>query len=478
MSIVWFVRDYNVWFVRTEMEIGKSNQNLLKKCSEYFNQGKVISLGTGLPSLLPFVLNGSHDSIFLSSSGLVGDWRASTATTKYIDSNGQYVTLMPGSSIVGIGEKASIISGGYVDTILIQPTEVDLQGNWDIDGPDTSEIDSLVTNCSQVIGLVPLNGLQKFTYQLDPSRGFERLSKIITERCVFGVDGGKLVVEELANGTTSDDIMNAIGINVPISPNCQYYDVYKVGTSSADMIGSKVCKDGASAVVDIQDGAVVMIDGFAGPGGMAHYLLVSLRNQGAKNLTIISNTAGIARVVNFGTPPGKLVIDHSILIDNGQVGKAIASYPVSPSASNPSSFELAYRAGEVDLELVPQGTLAERLRAGGSGVKYFYTPTGAGTLIAEGKDSKSFEGKNHIRESGLVADYCIIRGYKADRFGNVVYKGTSRNFNAVMAPAARISIVEVDEIVEDDALDPELIVTPGLFVDRIVVRPAEFSPYE
>jgi len=221
-----------------------------------------------------------------------------------------------------------------------------------------------------------------------------------------------------------------------------------------------------------------MIDGFAGPGGMAHYLLMSLRDQGSKNLTIISNTAGIARVVNFGTPPGKLVIDHSILIDNHQVGKAIASYPVSPSASNPSSFELAYRAGEVDLELVPQGTLAERLRAGGAGVKYFYTPTGAGTLIAEGKDTRTLNGKEYIQEAGLLADYCIIRGYKADRFGNVVYKGTSRNFNAVMAPAAKTSIVEVDEIVEDGALDPELIVTPGLFVDRIVVRPEDFSPYE
>ena len=127
-----------------------------------------------------------------------------------------------------------------------------------------------------------------------------------------------------------------------------------------------------------------MIDGFAGPGGMAHYLLVSLRDQGAKDLTIISNTAGIARVINFGTPPGRQAIDHSILIDNNQVRKAIASYPVSPSVSRPSAFELAYRKGEVELELVPQGTLAERLRAGGAGIGGFYTPTGVGTQIAEG----------------------------------------------------------------------------------------------
>jgi 3-oxoacid CoA-transferase A subunit len=221
-----------------------------------------------------------------------------------------------------------------------------------------------------------------------------------------------------------------------------------------------------------------MIDGFAGPGGMPHYLLVSLRDHGARGLTIISNTAGIARVINFGTPPGKQVIDHSILIENQQVKKAIASYPVSPSASRPSAFELAYRRGEVELELAPQGTLAERLRAGGAGIAAFYTPTGAGTLIAEGKESRIIDGKEYVLESGLRADFCLIRGYKADTLGNVVYKGTSRNFNSVMAPAAAITIVEVDEIVEPGGLDPEEIVTPGIYVDRIVKRPADFSPYE
>ncbi|MDE2843423.1 MAG: 3-oxoacid CoA-transferase subunit A [Chloroflexota bacterium] len=240
----------------------------------------------------------------------------------------------------------------------------------------------------------------------------------------------------------------------------------------------KVYPDAPSAIRDIADGATVMIDGFGGPGGMAHYLLVSLRDQGTRGLTIISNTIGIARSVNFGTPPGKLAIDHSILVDNGQVAKAIATYPVSPSMSNPSSFELAYRRGEVELELVPQGTLAERLRAGGAGIYAFYTPTGVGTLIAEGKESRVIDGKEYILEEGLRADYCLIRGHKADTMGNIVYKGTSRNFNAVMAPSAGITIVEVDEVVEPGQLDPELIVTPGIYVDRLIIRPRDFSPYE
>ncbi|MEE2687257.1 MAG: 3-oxoacid CoA-transferase subunit A [Chloroflexota bacterium] len=241
---------------------------------------------------------------------------------------------------------------------------------------------------------------------------------------------------------------------------------------------SKVCESGLDAVQDIVDGSAVMIDGFAGPGGMAHYLLVALRDHGAKKLTIISNTAGIARVVNFGTPPGRLAIDHSILIENNQVRKAIASYPVSPSASRPSAFEVAYKQGDVELELVPQGTLAERLRAGGAGIGAFYTPTGAGTRIGEGKDSKIIDGKEFLLETGIRADYALIRGYKADTLGNVIYKGTSRNFNSVMAPAANITIVEVDEIVEPGELDPESIVTPGIYVSRVVKRPDEFSGYE
>ena len=182
--------------------------------------------------------------------------------------------------------------------------------------------------------------------------------------------------------------------------------------------------------------------------------------------------------MGFGTPPGRQAIDHSILIDNHQVKKAIASYPVSPSPARPSSFELALQRGEVECEVVPQGTLAERLRAGGAGVSAFYTPTGVGTLLAEGKEVRSFDGKDYVLEQALRGDFCLIRGHKADTLGNVVYKGTSRNFNSVMAPAARVTVIEVDEVVEPGVLSPDEIVTPGVYIDRIVVRPPGFSHYE
>jgi 3-oxoacid CoA-transferase A subunit len=132
----------------------------------------------------------------------------------------------------------------------------------------------------------------------------------------------------------------------------------------------------------------------------------------------------------------------------------------------------------VELELVPQGTLAERLRAGGAGVAAFYTPTGVGTLLSEGKEVRVLNGREQVLETGLRADFCVIRAHKADTLGNVVYKGTSRNFNPVMATAAGVTIVEVDEIVEPGELGPEEIVTPGVYVQRIVRRPPSFSPYE
>ena len=281
-------------------------------------------------------------------------------------------------------------------------------------------------------------------------------------------------LREIAPGWTVDDIRQRVEASFSISADIREMDF----SLPERQLGSKVFQSGADAVADIPDGAMVLIDGFGGPGGMAQYLMIALRDQGAKQLTMVSNTAGIAGAVNFGTPPGMRTIDHSILVVNGQIGKAIASFPVSPSPSRPTAFELAYRNGEVELELVPQGTLAERLRAGGFGLTAFYTPTGAGTLIAEGKPSRTIDGREQVLERAITADFALLRAYKADTLGNLVYRGTSRNFNSVMAPAARITIVEVDEIVEPGGIAPDEVVTPGPFVQRIVRRPGDFSAYE
>ena len=230
----------------------------------------------------------------------------------------------------------------------------------------------------------------------------------------------------------------------------------------------KVVDSFEAAVGDIPDGARLMIDGFAGPGGTPQNLIAALRDQGAGDLTIISNTAGLASVIGFGTVPGDRPVDIGVLVDNEQVKKVIASFPVSPSPSKPTSFEKAYLEGKVELEVVPQGTLAERIRAGGAGIPAFYTPTGAGTLMADGKEVREFDGREHLLEHALKADFALLRGHKADVSGNIVYRGTSRNFNAVMATAAAVTILEVDEIVESGDLDPEGIHTPGIFVDRVV----------
>ncbi len=231
---------------------------------------------------------------------------------------------------------------------------------------------------------------------------------------------------------------------------------------------SKIVSSFADAVADIPNGAILMIDGFAGPGGTPQNLIRALRDHGASDLTIISNTAGLASVIGFGTIPGDRPIDIGILVENDQVKKVIASFPVSPSPSRPTAFETAYREGKIELEVVPQGTLAERIRAGGAGIPAFYTPTGVGTLMAEGKESRVFDGREYLLERALKADFALLRANISDTMGNTQYRGTSRNFNGVMATSADIVIMEVDQIVEPGQIDPGAVHTPGIYVNRIV----------
>lgn len=224
---------------------------------------------------------------------------------------------------------------------------------------------------------------------------------------------------------------------------------------------NKVFETFDEAVRDVPDGAVIMIGNFAGPGGTPFYLIQALRRQGARNLTIIANTAGgIGLTLDYD--------DHRILFENRQVKKVIASFPFSTSASRPSAAEKQILSGEVELEILPQGTLAERIRAGGAGIPAFYTPTGVSTVIEEGKEVRVFDGRQCLLERALRADYAFVRAFKADPIGNLVYRGTQRQFNPIMATAAQTTIAEVDEIVEAGGLDPESVVTPGLFVRRIV----------
>jgi 3-oxoacid CoA-transferase A subunit len=380
---------------------------------------------------------------------------------------------------------SGMLRGGKVDASVLQAAQVSAAGDlvhWTtartpgVYAPGAAV--DLATGPQRVIALLPHTNGDGSSNLLPhcalPVDAFGCVDLIITDLAALRVERGRLILAELAPGWTADAVRSLTDAPLEIASDLREM-VFEVPVFTPPR---KVQASGREAIADLPDGAVVMIDGFGGPGGMPHYLLVSLRDHGARDLTIISNTAGIARVINFGTPPGKMVIDHSLLIENHQVKKAIASYPVSPSASRPSAFELAYRRGEVELELVPQGTLAERLRAGGAGVAAFYTPTGAGTRIAEGKESRVIDGREYVLELGLRADFCLIRGHRADTLGNVVYRGTSRNFNSVMAPAADITVVEVDEIVEPGQLDPEAIVTPGVYVNRVVRRPDDFSPYE
>ncbi len=215
---------------------------------------------------------------------------------------------------------------------------------------------------------------------------------------------------------------------------------------------NKQCESAADAVADIFDGATVLIGGF-GAAGSPIELLHALIDQGAKNLVVVNNNTGSGHV------------GLAALIEQGRVAKMICSFP---RTTNSTVFPDKYQAGEIELELVPQGTLAERIRAGGAGIPAFYTQTSVGTELAEGKETRSFDGKEYVLERGLTADFALIKCSRADRLGNLVYNKTARNFSPVMAMAATTTIVQADSMVAAGDIDPEIIVTPGLFVNRVI----------
>jgi 3-oxoacid CoA-transferase A subunit len=238
-------------------------------------------------------------------------------------------------------------------------------------------------------------------------------------------------------------------------------------------MGSKVFTTFLEAVVDIPDEATIMIGGFGHNVDKPQNLIRALKDHGAKNLTIIVNGAGVTGKLGIGSLGGKPFIDEEILLENRQIKKAICSVPASLVMSKPGTFERQYLAGEVELEYVPQGTLAERIRAGGAGLGGFFTPTGVGTLIEKGKEKRIIDGKEMLLEFALRADYAFIKAYRADTMGNLIYRGIMRSFNAIMATAARVTIAEVEQIIKTGGLDPEVIVTPGIFIDRLIEIPKE-----
>jgi 3-oxoacid CoA-transferase subunit A len=216
-------------------------------------------------------------------------------------------------------------------------------------------------------------------------------------------------------------------------------------------VADKIFPDAKSALEGLTfDGMTVMAGGF-GLCGIPENLILALRDSGAKDLTVISNNAGVD---DFGL---------GLLLHTRQIKKMISSY-----VGENKTFETQYLNGELELEFNPQGTLAERCRAGGAGIPGFYTKTGVGTLVAEGKPHKEFNGETYIMETGLVADLSIVKAWKADKAGNLVYRKTARNFNPMMATAGKVTVAEVEEIVEVGELDADHIHTPGIFVQRLI----------
>lgn len=213
---------------------------------------------------------------------------------------------------------------------------------------------------------------------------------------------------------------------------------------------NKVFNSAAEAIFDLHDGATIMSGGF-GLCGNPENLILAIRERNTRELTVISN--------NCGTDEYGL----GVLLKHRQIKKMISSY-----VGENKNFEQQFLSGELEVELNPQGTLAERIRAGGAGIPAFFTPTGYGTVVADGKETREFDGKMYVMETALRADFAIVKAWKGDTHGNLVFKATARNFNPMMATAGRITIAEVEELVEPGELDPDQIHTPGIYVQRII----------
>lgn len=214
-------------------------------------------------------------------------------------------------------------------------------------------------------------------------------------------------------------------------------------------MSKKVFKNALEALHDVKDGMTLVVGGF-GLCGIPENSISALREMGVKNLTCVSNNAGVD---DFGL---------GLLLKNRQIKKMISSY-----VGENAEFERQFMSGELEVELCPQGTLAERIRAGGAGIAGFYTPTGVGTLVAEGKEIKNFDGRDYVLERGIKGDFAIVKAWKGDKFGNLIFRKTARNFNPMAATAGKITVVEVEELVEVGSLDPDQIHTPGVYVQRI-----------
>ena len=212
---------------------------------------------------------------------------------------------------------------------------------------------------------------------------------------------------------------------------------------------SKVVKNATEALQGIKDDMTVLVGGF-GLCGIPENSIAALRDSGAKNLTCVSNNAGVD---DFGL---------GLLLQTRQIRKMVSSY-----VGENALFAELFLSGELEVELCPQGTLAERVRAGGAGIPGFYTPTGVGTKVAEGKEVKSFDGRDYILERGITGDFALVKAWKGDEFGNLIFRKTARNFNPMMATAGKITVAEVEELVPTGELDPDAIHTPGIFVQRI-----------
>ena len=427
-----------------------------------FRAGMVVNLGIGLPTLVSDYIPEDGSVLAQAENGVVGYGPfppEGQGDPNLVDAGGQMVSQIRGAAFMHHSDAFAIIRGGHIDISVLGGLQVSEKGdlaNWLMPGRALGSpggaVD-LVTSARRVIALMEhttRDGQPKVLRRCTlPLTGSACVNLVITDVAVMEVTPEGLLLREVAPGWTAQDVQDIT--EAPLIVASDLREVQLEGPALARV--SKMYSSAEDAIAGVFDGAVVMIDGPDGvpPDSIPERLVRALQSTGVRDLTIVSST----------------LADPSTLVENGQVRKVVASSPEATSPQRPTALELSLRDRKIQVELTSRATLAERIRAGGAGIAGFYMPAGPPT---SGKETRVIDGREYVLEYALRADFALIHAHKADALGNLVYREKSSAFSAVMATAADITVVEADNIVEPGEIDPELVATPSLYVDRIYQR--------
>lgn len=465
---IWVFKNVPVRVIASEKD--RQRELISKRAVRELKSGMYVNLGGGLPTNISNYIPPNLTVYLQSENGILGYGSIADEDRRdpdLINASGQPTTLIPGASFCNQAEAFAMIRGGHIDLSILGAFQVSQEGdlaNWKATADPLGGVGGamdLTCGARRVIVVMEHttpNGEPRLVKRCTlPLTGKKCVNTIITNLAVIEVTPQGLFLLEVAPGTTPQEVQALTEAQLIISAELKVMQT-EIDTVSKPQQIDKVYPSPMEAVKDIHNGASIFISGFGG-GGVPFNLVEALGQLTLKGLTFIGNSSS-----TFGA-----------LVEKGQAIKVVATYPGYAQRSRYDPIKNLYREGKLEVEAVPLGTMMERIRSAGAGIAAFYTPTGVGMMAEKGKEKRNFNGRDCLLEHALRADFALIKAYKADRSGNLIYRYSARNHGPIMAAAARITIAEVEEVVETGQIDPELIITPHIYVDRVVQVPRKHT---